>query len=291
MLLALQGETKSIIEMLDRKIYNRLICLEKNVRLSSQTQWTLEHYEQWLEEEGLAIPQPKTCRKDFTLYANLCKDVDYPSHAKVFKLNPLESHDAIACFLGQAWVKAPLKLRLSSSIARCFLLAMLQKREVVFQYEELDLSNYHAFNLLNHVQGIPIDVIAGTDSAYIILWKKDGSLLHFNLARVLDKVVILPSFRPDLYYVTYPEKKKEILLSLRTKSQQGRVVLKRLEKQFSNMRLFGAEDKIDLVIPEQNYLMIANLLEGFVRRTTNRKQDIARYKKDSILYVDDFLTN
>lgn len=289
MLLALQRQTKGLIEMFDRKVYNRLLCLERNVRISSDTQWRIEDYETWLRKEGIAVPQPKTCRNDLRIYANLYDDVFYPSYAKVLKLDPSQSQDAISHFLGQAWVDSPLKPRLSSSVARCFLFAMHEKREIVFNYEELDLSNLLSFNLLKHVKGIPINVLPGLDSAYIVLWCKDGSLRHFNLARVVDKVVISENVSAHLYYAPYPEEEKKITLSLTAKHHKAKVVLERIARQFKGLVLFSGESKIECFIPEQKLLMIVNVLESFIRRTSERKKDVQRLKQTRQIAIDQLI--
>lgn len=292
MLLSLREKTetkgKDFIEIFDHKIYNRLVCLEKHVRLSSETEWRLEDYEAWLQQEGIPLPQPKTLRSDLKIYANLCDDVSRPPYAKVFRLDPSQSQDAICYFLGQAWLQSPLQPRLSSSIARCFLFALRHKLEVTFNYRELDLSNVTSFNFIKDVRGIPINVIPGTDSAYMAVWFQDGSVRYFNLSRVVDKVAILKRVSPT-DYVPYLKNEKKTTLSLVAHHPKAKIVLERISNQFKGLRLFPDKPQIDCFIPEQKHLMIANILESFIRRTSKRKEDMQYLTQHHKIDIDRLL--
>jgi len=168
--------------------HQRLLCLERHVRTKSDGQYKIQDYREWLENDGIKIPKSRQAlHDDFAFYAAFCDDVDYGANSKWLSLNPSIDEDAVAWFMGASWANYPVRPRLSSTVARCLLMALHSQREVSFLYTKREQMG-HGVARAETWRVIPHHVFPGLDSAYIAMWLHSGKIATFNLARIIGRV-------------------------------------------------------------------------------------------------------
>lgn len=240
----------------------RLLMLEQHVRRQSVGEVTMRQYQDWLEEEGVALPSRRTLLDDFNLYAAACDDVRHDPYERGFSLNSDARHDAICYMLGRPWLNAPLQPNLSSAALRCLLLAQDQGWQVRFDYRPLHLPG-KPWRIQSY-RGYPVQLLAGRDSGYIQMNLRDESegqmvLRNFNLARLAATTVRVsddtgsPWPLPDDPRVT---------LVLRTRNAGLR---QRLSMSFSGFTVEG--DTLRITVPRSQATMLGDLLRDHVERT------------------------
>ncbi|MBK1717853.1 hypothetical protein [Thiocystis violacea] len=121
--------------------------------------------------------------RDLSDYADWC-DAFVPTasgEGAGYRIDLDADRDAIRFFLGEAWLDAPLRPRLSSAIARAFLLAKTDGVELSFGYRSIRKAGESwEFRAL---KGCPVTLVPGSDSAYVRLWNGQDRF-QVNLARV-----------------------------------------------------------------------------------------------------------
>lgn len=165
----------------------RIHCLEAHIRQASNGRYKIQDYLEWLEVAGLAIPSRQTLHDDVAFYASLCDDIDYGHGDKWLRINPDVDRDAVRWFLGAGWGALAVRPRLSSSTARCLLMAYEEHREVELLYAKLEQLG-QGIAQAETWRVIPHHVTPGLDSAYMSMWLHSGRLATFNLARIIGRV-------------------------------------------------------------------------------------------------------
>ncbi len=239
------------------QVCKRLQVLERGLRRASDGRMKLSEYASWLERAGLAVPSRQTLRLDLERYIQHCDDLVYGEHQKMIEINVHANRDAIRYFLGEPWLPSPLKPRLSSSVCRCFLLAMHLQAEVEFQYAALPQSG--AAPTFKIHRGIPLRTLPGADSGYLAIWEENGQIMHINLARVRGRVAFTGN---DSRHYLPPVKDPQIVLSVLCEDPQ---TLQRLADQFGGL-IQGK--KLSFAMAQSLALMNADFLEAWLRRTS-----------------------
>jgi hypothetical protein len=139
-----------------------------------------------LEDAEAAVSDRTTRRlleRDLRDYAEWC-DAFVPAavgEGTGYRIDLETDRDAIRFFLGEAWLEASLKPRLSSAISRAFLLAKADGVELSFGYRAIRKARESW--RFRAIRGRPVALVPGSDSAYVRLWNGRG-LFQVNLARV-----------------------------------------------------------------------------------------------------------
>jgi len=250
----------------ESSLQSRVTILERRLRYSSDNAVKIGEYGEWIEEAGLSIPSRQTLRLDLERYAAWCDDIVYGGGKKILMINSHVRRDAIRYFLGEPWLDSPLKPKLSSSICRCLLLAMVLKEEVVFPYTALPKEG-RASTYKVH-RGVPIRTLPGSDSGYMAIWQKDGRVFTINLARVQGHV----SFTGQDTRSYQPQRTEtQEVLSVQSENFQS---VDRCADQFEGGVRKG--NTILFSIPEAMTLMTADLLESWWRRTSASPREVER---------------
>ncbi len=245
----------------------RIRCLERHIRQISDGQYKIQDYLEWLEMEDLAVPSRQALHDDLAFYATLCDDVDYGHGNKWLRVNPNVDRDALRWFMGAGWESLAVRPRLSSSAARCLLMAQQEHREVEMLYAKLDQLG-QGIAQAETWRVIPHHVVPGLDSAYMSMWLHSGRRATFNLARIIGRVtqtgqgIARYAPTPDEpiqpYQIDCADSK--ILTQLRTQYRG-------LETQSAH-QLRAAADP-----PTQHFL--EEMLQGWAWRTSRRRGSAA----------------
>lgn len=249
------------------QVQRRLEVLERHLRSASEGRAKLSDYAAWLEQAGTSVPGRQTLYMDLRRYCQACDDLNYPEYQKILEIDPHTGTDAIRYFLGEPWLASPLKPRLSSSVARCLLLAMHLKYEVEFPYAAVpEPGTPPSFKLW---RGIPLKVLPGADSGYMAIWLVEGQVMHINLARILGRVA-KTSQAGSPYRAPAPE--QQVTLKVFAHDPYA---LDRCEMQFRGGRRIGAQE-LHFPLPASQAAMTADLLEAWWRRTSRRERHAER---------------
>ncbi len=243
----------------------RLICLETHLRQKSENTITLKNYLEWLQSENITIPTRRTLNEDLKRYADFCDDVHYGGDTKSLSLEPKATKDAITWFMGNAWLDAPLRPKLSSSCVRCLLLARELQAEVDFPYSALRKPG-EAW-IPKTARGIPLRLIPGADSGYMQLWREWGGKSIFNLARIPKHVCFTGNSAQD--YAPLQEEQFVLI----TVESDDRFILERLKKQFPNFVVEG-KHRVILKIEKSVALMTTDMLRAHLVRTQSSDRSI-----------------
>lgn len=245
-------------------VRQRLECLESRLRRSSSTSVQIRHYAQWLQENEIDVPSRVTLYHDFRRYQSLYDDVEYNQNGPYLTLNPAAGTDARRWFMGYAWGGHALQQPVSSSIARCLLMAMHTRQEVVLPYESLRGMSYRVH------RGVPVGILSGTDSAYMRLWTAEGRVMHFDLARIRGLVQwtygTLDNYQPP---------PNDPIRYLRVELSDERL-FQYLLYQFPGLSR-EKPGRAVLQLPESQCYMTANIIEAWVLRHTRRNAEVHRF--------------
>lgn len=186
------------------KRHQRLLFLERSVHRRIEKRATALIAAPDLQELLLVagIPKPgerterRAVERDLEDYAAYCDDF-VPTRQLTGGQRPIggssagyaldvdANDDAIRYFLGEPWLRAAVKPKLSSAIARCFLLAMAEGREVEFEYRRVPKLGESWTP--HRLRGVPLRTVPGLDSAYMQMLGDKG-VFNINLARVATPV-------------------------------------------------------------------------------------------------------
>lgn len=238
---------------LEKSVRERLECLEARLRRSSQGQITIADYAEWLQDDRIPAVSRVTLHQDLRRYAQLFDDVEYGEGKKHLVVNPAAGEDARRWLMGYAWGDHPLRPRLSSSVARCLLLAQIARQEVRFTYRSVSGASFRLW------RGIPYGLIAGPDSAYIRLWMKDGRISHFDLARI-HGVVEWTGASTSSYSCPRTDPPCRLTVTF-THSD----LLSRLVNQFQGFDRVDAKTAV-ITLPRSLAVMTADVVEAWLRR-------------------------
>lgn len=250
----------------EASVRQRLEILEQRLRVASDGGIKLADYGEWLEQSGQTVPSRRTLRLDMERYVSECDDLLYGEGLKSLRIDVHAFHDAVRYFLGEPWLSSPLRPRLASSVCRCLLLAMRQRREVEFPYAALaQMDTPPGFRI--H-RGVPLRLLPGADSGYMAIWLESGRVMPINLARVVGRVFF--TGRGTETYIPPPSDPVRVL-RVETGDAQS---LRRCLDQFA-----GAE-RVDgglcITLPASLATMTADLLEAWWRRTMPMERQAAR---------------
>ncbi len=246
----------------------RLLCLERHVRQASWGRYKIQDYREWLDAEHLPQPRRQALHDDFALYAKLCDDVDYGSHGKWLSILPAPNHDAIAWFLGYAWLRSPLQPRLSSSVARCLLLAQIHQREVILTYAKLEQQGRMVTDA-EVWRAIPFTLIPGLDSAYMGFWIHSGKIAHFNLARIIGEVKWTGNDSAQYAPPIIQDEKTTLAV------QGDDRLLDKLAVQFTGWTQIPHDKTLSVNIPDELRFFSQEMLQGWQQRIIRRLSDLA----------------
>lgn len=266
----------SIIPM-EASIRERLQCLEFNLRQSSTGDFRRSDYEQWLRDAHIELPGNNTLYLDLIRYRDMHDDIDYGEGKRKIVLLPDATRDACRWFLGEPWAnysaqisghksretEHPLRPRIYSSSARCILLAWTHQQEVEIPYLSVSSTSFRSH------RGIPVGVLPGTDSAYIRLWRRDGSVMNMDMARIQGLVKWTHSETDD-YRPPIDDPMKTLQISVTNKELMGR-----LANQFPGLNL-QSPTTATLKAPQSQCLMLADLLESWLNRHSVSKRQVDR---------------
>ncbi len=236
----------------------RLEVLERGLRRASDGGMKLGDYAAWLKASGVVVPSRQTLRADLERYVQRCDDLVYGDRQKSLTLDVHARRDAIRYFLGEPWLASPLKPKLSSSVCRCFLLAMHFQEEVEFQYAALPQPGLAPTFKIH--RGVPLRTLPGSDSGYMAIWLEQGLVMPINLTRVRGRVAFTGR---DIGHYRPPPVDPEVILSVRSGNPQS---LERCANQFDGNLEGGRELRFPM--PASLALMTADLLEAWWRRTS-----------------------
>ncbi|MHB1563729.1 MAG: hypothetical protein ACYCXP_06490 [Leptospirillum sp.] len=246
----------------------RVKLLERRLRSSSDGTVKISEYGEWIEEAGLPVPTRQTLRLDLERYAAWCDDIAYGGGRKILAIDPHAGKDAIRHFLGEPWIDSPLKPKLSSSACRCFLLAMVLKKEVEFPYTALPREGSPPTYKIH--RGVPIRTLPGSDSGYMAVWERSGQVFPINLARSQGRV----SFTKQADISSYKTPKiyaEQAILDVQSGDKQA---TERCLNQFDGG--VRKENAILIPVPEIMAVMMADILESWWRRTTTMPRQVER---------------
>jgi hypothetical protein len=250
----------------DKSRTNRLIYLEKILRRSSDSSITISQYKELLENaETFVVPTERTLQEDLRRYTHYCDDVIYGNHAKKLRLDPDATRDAVIEFLGKPWLDSPLRPRISSSCARCLLLAQELKAEVTINYSPLRKSGEPW--VPKQIVGIPICAIPGADSGYFQLHIAKGYRMNLNLSRVQRFVRFTE--QSTEHYAPLPEQ-RQLIMILEVKDAY---LLERLVAQFAGFKKLD-KNRAELIVEESLKRMTLDMLEGHLGRTKSTQRNL-----------------
>ena len=238
---------------LEMSVRQRLECLETRLRRSSRGQITIADYAEWLQDDRIPAVSRVTLHQDFRRYARLFDDVEYGEGKKHLVINSAAGEDARRWLMGYAWGEHPLRPRLSSSVARCLLLAQITRQEVCFTYRSVAGTSFRLW------RGSPYGLIAGSDSAYIRMWMEDGRIIHFDLARI-HGVVEWTGASTSSY--PCPETDPPCKLTVTFTHPE---LLARLVNQFQGFNRADAKTAV-IMLPRSLVVMTADVVEAWLRR-------------------------
>ncbi|MBX6396584.1 MAG: hypothetical protein IRY98_12960 [Alicyclobacillaceae bacterium] len=204
-----------------------------------------------------------TLYHDFRRYQALYDDVEYNHGRPYLTLNPTACTDARRWFMGYAWGEHALQQPVSSSIARCLLMAMRARQEVSIPYESPQGMSYRVH------RGVPIGILSGTDSAYMRLWMEDGRIMHFDLARI--RGLVQWTYGSLANYHAPPD---DPIRYLRVELSDERL-LRYLINQFPGLIPEGPTKAV-LRLPQSQCYMTANIIEAWVRRHVRQDREANR---------------
>ncbi len=244
-------------------VRKRLECLEGHLRQRSDNSVRIQEYAQWLLGDHLYVPTRTTLHHDFVKYQSLYDDVEYGEGRSKLSLNASAMLDARRWLVGFSWSEHPLQPPISSSIARCLLLARQLKQEVSIPYLSVTGTAYRTH------KGVPVGLLSGTDSAYMQLWIPDGRVMHLDLARIQGLVQWTHGDTS-----TYLASATDRVQLLRIKAT-NELLLRRLVNQFPGIVLDTATSAT-LQLPDSQCLMTANIIEAWMRRHVRSERQVAR---------------
>ena len=196
------------------KRHRRLLFLERHVHQRIEKRATAlitaPDLQNLLWEAGIPEPGERTERRalerDLEGYAAYCDDF-VPTRRLTGGRRPISgssagyaldvdaNDDAVRFFLGEPWLRAAVKPKLSSAIARCFLLAMAEGREVEFEYRRVPKLGESWTP--HRLRGVPLHTVPGLDSAYMQMLGEKGAF-NINLARVATPVFWTERYAAEL---------------------------------------------------------------------------------------------
>lgn len=241
----------------------RLRCLERHIRRASDGRYKIQDYLEWLDADLLPIPSRQTLHDDVAFYAAVCDDVVYGNGDKWLRLNPAADRDAVRWFMGAGWETLPVRPRLSSSVARCLLLAQQEHREVQLLYAKLEQLG-QGISQAETWRVIPHHVAPGLDSAYMGMWLHSGRLATFNLARIIGRVA------------QTGEGSERYAPAQEAASQPYHVhcadpaILTQLRTQYQGLESHGPHHLYTVTDPSTQHFL-EEMLQGWTWRTTQRR--------------------
>lgn len=196
------------LQILERALFSNIASIgDSRIRVQDYAEILAQSGE--LADAVVAVADRSSRRlleRDLRDYAAWC-DAFVPTasgEGAGYRLDLAADHDAIRFFLGEAWLDAPLKPRLSSAIARAFLLAKADGVNLNFGYRAIRKTGESW--RFQSLQGCPVALVPGSDSAYLRLWN-GHDLFQVNLARVslpiLRVSAQLPPAPVSTHRVTY----------------------------------------------------------------------------------------
>lgn len=255
----------------------RLLFLERHVHQRIESRATALITAPALRELLFAagVPEPgeyterRALERDLDDYATLCDDFvptrqitggrPVGGSSVGYALDVGASRDAIRYFLGEPWLQTALQPRLSSAIARCFLLAMAERREVEFEYRRVPRAGESWVS--HRLRGVPLHVVPGLDSAYFQLLGEQGRF-NVNLARVA-----YPVFWTDHALAAPPaEPLRQVKITLRFEQVED---ARALVETFTGLRREDSRTA-SIVVPEALATMTADRLAAYLYRTRER---------------------
>lgn len=251
----------------ESSVRQRLEILEQRLRVASDGGIKLADYGDWLNQSGQAVPSRRTLRLDMERYVSECDDLIYGEGLKSLRIDVHACRDAVRYFLGEPWLSSPLRPRLASSVCRCLLLAMRQRREVEFPYAALaQVDTPPGFKI--H-RGVPLRLLPGADSGYMAIWLESGRVMPINLARVVGRVFI--TGRSTETYTPPPNEPARVL---RVKSSDAQS-LRRCLDQFAGVERVGGD--LCITLPTSLATMTADMLEAWWWRTISTDRGAERF--------------
>lgn len=270
------------------KRHKRLLFLERHAhqRITNRAEALISapELQVLLLEAGIPEPGERTERRaldrDLEDYAAYCDDFvptrritggqrPISGSSAGYALDVEASDDAIRYFLGETWLQAAVKPKLSSAIARCFLLAMAEAQEVEFEYRRVPKLGESWTP--HRVRGVPLRTVPGLDSAYIQMLGDKG-VFNINLARV----------SPPMFW-TERNRAAEVR-KLATQPTRVRIAVhfqssddaQALMNTFSGLR---REDSttVSVIVPEALATMTADQLAAYLYRTRDRPGEQPSY--------------
>jgi hypothetical protein len=271
------------------KRHQRLLFLERHVHQRIENRATMliaaPDLQALLLEVGIPKPGERTERRalerDLEDYAAYCDDFvptrqitggqrPISGSSAGYALDVEASDDAIRYFLGEPWLQAAVKPKLSSAIARCFLLAMAEAQEVEFEYRQVPKLGESWTP--HRVRGVPLRTVPGLDSAYIQLLGDKG-MFNINLARV----------SPPMFWTERKCAAEVRTLAMRSPARvriavhfQSSDDAQALMDTFSGLR---REDSttVSVIVPEALATMTADQLAAYLYRTRDRPGEQPSY--------------
>ena len=244
----------------------RILCLERHVRQASEGRYKVQDYLEWLDTDKIPIPSRQTLHDDMAFYATLCDDVDYGEGSKWLRLNPAIDRDAVRWFMGGGWEALAVRPRLSSSVARCLLMAQRENREVQFLYTKLEQLG-HGISQAETWRVIPHHIVPGLDSAYLSMRLRSGRLATFNLARIVGRVT--QTGHGDARYQPVQE---ELIQPYQIDCPDSHLVTQ-LQAQYQGLTILGSHQLLTSADPSTQHFL-AEMLQGWIWRTTQRTGNV-----------------
>lgn len=244
---------------------DRIRCLERHVRQTSNGKYKVQDYLEWLLEEHLPIPTRQTLHEDMAFYAGLCDDIEYGNSDKWLRINPSSDGDAVRWFMGAGWDSMPIRPRLSSSIARCLLMAQEEKKEVQFLYAKLEQLG-KGVSQAETWRVIPHHIVPGMDSAYMGMRLRSGRIATFNLARIVGRVA--QTGKGEELYKPIQEEPSH---SYRIQCPKA-TILNQLQTQYQGLMSHGPDLLSSSIDPPTKHFL-KEMFQGWAWRTLARSGD------------------
>ncbi len=241
----------------------RIRCLERHIRQTSEGRYKVQDYLEWLDTDKIPIPSRQTLHDDMAFYSALCDDVDYGAGSKWLHVNPAIGRDVVRWFMGGGWETLIVRPRLSSSVARCLLMAQKEDREVQFLYSKLEQLG-QGISRAETWRVIPHHIVPGLDSAYLSMRLHSGRLATFNLARIIGRVT-----QTGQGGARYQPIQEEGIQSYRIDCPDSNIVTQ-LRAQYQGLTVLGSHQLSTSVDPPTQHFL-AEMLQGWILRTAKRK--------------------
>jgi hypothetical protein len=215
-----------------------------------------------LEDAEAAVADRTTRRlleRDLRDYADWCDSFVSAGAGEGtgYRIDFDADRDAIRFFLGEAWIDAPLKPRLSSAIGRAFLLAKADGVELNFGYRAIRKAGESW--RFRSVRGCPVALVPGSDSAYVRLWN-GCELFQVNLARVS-----LPVERTGVQLPPPPASGRKVGYAIELEDLEDARVL---SQTFRGLR--GSGKRLELQVDAEAAVMTLDRLAAYLWRTRDR---------------------